>query len=307
MSFDISNPQIIGGIISTIIFGVMFIVSTWRLFGAALGWYDTLHRFFNHKIIFHTVYSLYTLLEALYAVSLILHQTIAQWGYTLHIIALLLNLALFLMLINVWGILLHDEKKTRNVAFLLISVNLVSMLWAIIDLHSSDGIADFLTNPAYMVLVCANGFAMFTLCILIMIYGYQLQETLRVSPKLLDSMTEEEISIKLLLLRRIKVVLLVSKRSHSSDLPATVQSFFQHCIGLTSILLHSTQVFTVCYFCRVFTLLVIIIGDNTVGSGANYVLTMPGLLWFLISWWLPNILPVGYFLNTHVLSLGGGM
>jgi hypothetical protein len=208
MSLDISHPQTIGGLISLCLFGSMFVTSTWRLFGATIGWNDTQHRFFLHKVIFHGAYSLYTLLETLYAVSMILYET-SKWGYSLHVLALFINLGLFLMLINVWGVLLQDVNKTRNAAVVLITVNLGAIVWAIVDMHHTKHMSDFLTSHAYLAMMCANAFAKFSLCILIIVYGYQLQDTLHISPNLLDTMTKEEISIKLLLLRRIKIVLSV--------------------------------------------------------------------------------------------------
>jgi hypothetical protein len=154
---------------------------------------------------------MYTLFELLYSVSMIVHQEIVIWGYTLHVVALFLNLGLFLMLINVWGILLQDSQKTQAAAIALILINFGSIIWAIADMHhNANDISDFLTSPAYFTLLCANAFAKFSLCILILIFGHQLQQTLQVSQTLLDSMTAEEVSIKLLLLRRIKVVLGVS-------------------------------------------------------------------------------------------------
>lgn len=211
MGFSIASPYVIGGLISILFFGTLFVASTWRLLGVALGWNDTQHRFYVHKIIFHIVYSMYTLFELLYSVSMIVHQEIVIWGYTLHVIALFLNLGLFLMLINVWGILLQDSQKTQAAAIALILINFGSIIWAIADMHhNANDIPDFLTSPAYYTLLCANAFAKFSLCILILIFGHQLQQTLQVSQTLLDSMTAEEVSIKLLLLRRIKVVLGVS-------------------------------------------------------------------------------------------------
>lgn len=210
MSVDITRPQAIGGFISAFIFGVLWLVSTFRLLVAALGYNDKSHRFFLHKLIFHAVYSLYTMLELLYAVSLIIYEEIVVWGYTLHVVALFLNLGLFLMLIHVWGIILQDVQKTRAAAMALILINFAAIIWAIADMHHTQDMADFLDSSAYLTLVCANAFAKFSLCILIIMYGHDLQETLQVTQDIQDVMTAEEISIKLMLLQRIKIVLRVS-------------------------------------------------------------------------------------------------
>lgn len=117
---------------------------------------------------------------------------------------------LFLMLINVWGILLQDVKKTRNAACILLVLNLATIVWAVVDMHHKEEFEDFLVSHAYLAMLCANASSKFSLCVLIIAYGYQLRDTLIISPTLLVKMTEEEISIKRLLLRRIKIVLMVS-------------------------------------------------------------------------------------------------
>lgn len=210
MTVDLRDPQHIGGIISVCIFGFLFSVSTWRLLGPAIGRNDTQHRFFVHKAIFHAFFSLYTLLETLYAVTMITHDGTSKWGYTLHVIALLVNLGLFLMLINVWGVLLQSEATTRNAALLLASINLAAVIWVCVEMHGTNDYDDFLTSHAYLTMVCANAFAKFSLCLLIIVYGRQLQNQLQSSPKERETMTKGERSIKVLMLRRISIVMLVS-------------------------------------------------------------------------------------------------
>ena len=152
----------------------------------------------------------YGLFETLYAVSLIIHGEISRWGYSIHIVALFLNLFLFLMLINVWGIVLEDHRKTRTAATFLATVNLMSITWAIVDIHYSHGIEDFISRPAYFSMLCANALAKIALCGLIIIYGAQLHQSLKTAPTLVDAISEEENRLKRVMLRRITVVLSVS-------------------------------------------------------------------------------------------------
>ena len=114
------------------------------------------------------------------------------------------------MLINIWGIVLNHVKRSRNAAIILLFLNLAAIIWAVIDMHQKDTIEDFFLSHAYLTMLCANAFAKLSLCILIIVYGYHLQDSLHMSKSLLESMTPDEISIKLLMLRRIKIVLAVS-------------------------------------------------------------------------------------------------
>mmetsp|Transcript_24881 Transcript_24881/g.36699 ORF Transcript_24881/g.36699 Transcript_24881/m.36699 type:complete len:305 (-) Transcript_24881:135-1049(-) len=141
------------------------------------------YQFLIHKLSFHVMYGVYSLLECLYFVSLFVYDYYVRWGTAIHLMALYWNLLAFVTIIMLWSVTTYHgriSKTQRYVGRIFLGFNLVStiadiILWCItLDENNS-------LNPLRSTLTLIYVFSLLMLSLGLYVHGYRLKLKLRLS------------------------------------------------------------------------------------------------------------------------------
>jgi len=223
----------------------------------------------SYKLLFHGIFACFSLFEGLYSFSIIIYQGYTTWGFSLHMLALFCNLLSFTTVLGMWSKALSTNElvqKERVIGVCFVGINTLSTLVDLIVL----GVGGFYSELYAKVEIYTTMLYVLSLFILsggLLVYGCRLRMKLS-QPLSLPLQSAEEMLLRekaIALLNRITVVL------------ATC---------------------TVCYTVRAVFLLMLVASHITNGDGrhADAVNSIPLLLWFVVTSWIPTIIPGLFFM-----------
>jgi hypothetical protein len=220
------------------------------------------------KVAFHCSFTLSFFMESLYFLGFSLEGRFTLWSYSFHIIGLLFYMLGYSAVIFLWAETLTFGGKPNQVPkyciIFMIGLHAVAAVIEIGGLIASDGYDDFVDSyPAIsVVFLVVHSSTLLLLTIGMLIYGIKLQRNLNANTMWLQS----DKSIKLMILAKINILLVVC---------------------------------TICYILRLVTLAVLFIdmvfGDENTDD-------FPVLGWYILSQFLPTLVPVSTPTNTFLMA-----